>query len=102
MPGSNRVQVRLFGSLRSWAIEQGRPTTHEIEIPADGVVARDLARSMGLPLDLIEGVFVDGKVHGGDCSILPGQRVAFVPKGTPGPHRVFLGLYDAGRRGGWE
>jgi hypothetical protein len=29
--------------------------------------------------------------------ISPGDRVAFVPYGTPGPHRVFLGLYAAGK-----
>ena len=29
--------------------------------------------------------------------VSPGDRVAFVPYGTPGPHRVFLGLYTAGK-----
>jgi len=35
-------------------------------------------------------------VHGIGVHVSPGDRVAFVPYGTPGPHRVFLGLYAAG------
>jgi hypothetical protein len=101
MGGSGVVAARLFGALYTWAHGQGRPTAFEVEVPPGGVAARDLAKQAGLPLDLIEGVFVDGRVHGADHVIFPGQRVAFVPKGTPGPHRVFLGLYDAGKQGSW-
>jgi hypothetical protein len=46
---------------------------------------------------MIEGVFCNRVVHGIDHVIKPGDRVAFVPKGTPGPHRFFLGLYAAGK-----
>lgn len=101
MDESRAVHVRLFGALHTWATKRGEPTAFEVEVPVDGVLARDLARSAGLPLDLIEGVFVDGRVHGAEQLILPGQRIAFVPKGTPGPHRVFLGLWDAGKGGSW-
>lgn len=101
MDGHGSVQVRLFGALHSWASERGAPTALEVEVPEEGLVARELARRASLPLELIEGVFVDGRVHGADHVIFPGQRVAFVPKGTPGPHRVFLGLWDAGKRGSW-
>lgn len=101
MDGASVVEVRLFGALHAWAAEHGMPVKAEVEVPTEGVLARDLAVSMGLPLELIEGVFVDGRVHGPDHLIVPGQRIAFVPKGTPGPHRVFLGLYDAGKRGSW-
>lgn len=95
------VRVRLFGALHAWAVERGVAPQAEVEVPREGVLARSLAVRMGLPLELIEGVFVDGTVHGPDHLIMPGQRVAFVPKGTPGPHRVFLGLYHAGKRGSW-
>ncbi|MCL4078315.1 MoaD/ThiS family protein [Coriobacteriia bacterium Es71-Z0120] len=101
MDGSQVVRARLFGALRTWALERGKPATLEVAVPSGGMMARDMARQAGLPLDLIEGVFVDGRVYGADRVIFPGQRVAFVPKGTPGPHRVFLGLYDAGKRESW-
>ena len=37
------------------------------------------------------------KTYGLDRVILPGDRVAFVPRGIPGPHRFTLGIYSAGR-----
>ncbi len=67
-----------------------------------GITGRDLARRLALPLGEIEGVFVNGRVRGPEHVILPGDRVAFVPKGTPGPHRFALGLYAAGRSASWE
>ena len=91
------VTVRLFGSLHTLYRERGLPTTVTTEVPADGIPGRDLAVSLDLPLDMIEGVFCNRVVHGIDHLIRPGDRVAFVPKGTPGPHRFFLGLYAAGK-----
>ena len=44
----------------------------------------------------IEGVFVNHVVHGIGVHVSQGDRVAFVPYGTPGPHRVLLGLHSAG------
>ena len=39
-------------------------------------------------------------VYGIGHHVDPGDRVAFVPYGTPGPHRVYLGLYKAGKDAG--
>jgi len=91
------VTVRLFGSLHTLYRERGLPTTVSAEVPQEGMSARDLAISLGLPLDMIEGVFCNRVVYGVGHVVLPGDRVAFVPKGTPGPHRFFLGLYAAGK-----
>ena len=91
------VTVRLFGGLHTLYRERGLPTTVTAPVPADGISARDLAVSLGLPLDMIEGVFCNRVVYGIDHVIRPGDRVAFVPEGTPGPHRFFLGLYAAGK-----
>lgn len=96
MPEST-VTVRMFGLLHQFRSEQGLPSTVEVEVPADGTTGRDLAVDLGLPCDQIEGVFVNRTVYGIDHPIMPGDRVAYVPYGTPGPHRVFLGLYNAGR-----
>lgn len=91
-----RCEVRFFGSLHAMRSEAGLPTTTVVDVPATGVHARDLARDLGLPLDAIEGVFCNGDVFGLSHVLRPGDRVAFVPYGTPGPHRYFLGLYKAG------
>jgi len=91
------VTVRVFGSLRPERVAAGLPCTFEIELPPEGRVARDIAEDLGLPLDRVEGVFVNHTVRPVSDVVHPGDRIAFVPNDTPGPHRVFLGLYGAGK-----
>ena len=79
--------------------ERGLPYTLAVEVPEGGIAARDLAVALGLPPEKIEGVFVNHVMLGIGVHVSPGDRVAFVPYGTPGPHRVFLGLYAAGKTG---
>jgi len=95
--GDGAVTVRMFGLLHLYCREHGMPSTLETTVPAAGTTGRDLAMELGLPCEQIEGVFVNRTVYGIDHPVMPGDRVAFVPYGTPGPHRVFLGLYDAGK-----
>jgi molybdopterin converting factor small subunit len=59
---------------------------------ASGSNARDLLSQMGLTNEDVEVVFINGKVSPFDTIINDGDRVAFVPPGTPGPYRVFLGF----------
>jgi len=91
------VTVRMFGLLHQFRSDRGLPSTVEVEIAPEGCSGRELAVQLGLPCEMIEGVFVNRTVYGIDHPVAPGDRVAFVPYGTPGPHRVFLGLYQAGR-----
>lgn len=94
---SGTIHVRFFGVLHALRRERGLPLHEEITIPRGGVLASVLVRELDLPLDRIEGVFRNHKVHPLDTTLFPGDEVAFVPQGTPGPHRYFLGLYAAGR-----
>ncbi len=89
--------VRLFGVLHALMTERGRPTTIDVSLGDGDLTARDIAIALDLPLELIEGVFVNHTVFDLGHVICPGDRVAFVPHGTPGPHRIALGLYAAGR-----
>ncbi len=91
------VTVRMFGLLHSARAAEGLPSCVEIEVPEEGTTARRIALDLGLDLDLIEGVFVNRTVYDVGHAVMPGDRVAFVPYGTPGPHRFYLGLYRAGR-----
>lgn len=93
------VTVRMFGFLHSLRREQGLPTTVEVDVPDDGTTGRLLALDLDLPPEMIEGIFVNRTVFCLDHAVHPGDRVAFVPYGTPGPHRVYLGLYAAGLEG---
>ncbi len=54
--------------------------------------ALDLMDQMGLTGDDVEIVFINGRVKSLDTLIQDGDRVAFVPHGTPGPYRVLLGF----------
>ncbi len=94
------VAVRILGSLRPSRAEKGLPYEFSACVPHEGISARALAEELGLPMDRVEGAFVNHVVHGLSVRIMPGDRVAFVPNDTPGPHRVFLGLYDAGKDSG--
>jgi hypothetical protein len=96
MTENGQVHVRLFGDLRAFRRERGLPLEMDAQVPAAGIAAGDLASQLGLPVESIEGVFCNRVVHGLGHVIVPGDRVAFVPYGTPGPHRFFLGLYKAG------
>lgn len=95
MAGS--VNVRLFGTLHSLRRQRGLPTVVEVIVPGDGTTGEQIARDLGLPLHLIEGLFCNHTVYPIGHRIMPGDEVAFVPLGTPGPHRFFLGLYQVGR-----
>ena len=89
------VTIRMFGMLRSARTERGLAPISEMTPPATGLSARDIAHALDLPVDQIEGVFVNHVVRGLDHIVMPGDRIAFVPPGTPGPHRFLLGLYGA-------
>ena len=92
--------IRMFGELRAVRRRAGLADNVDLDLPSEGVAAAEIAATLDLPLDLIEGVFVNHRVYGLDRWVMPGDAVAFVPPGTPGPHRVFLGLYQAGKSRG--
>jgi hypothetical protein len=98
MSTQTTTTVRMFGALHTLRRERGLEPTTEVNIPPGGCAACDLARALDLPLRKIEAVFVNHVVYGLDHIIQAGDRVAFVPTGIPGPHRVLLGIFGAGRQ----
>ncbi len=91
------VTVRMFGSLRDLRMQRGLPGVVRTGVDPGGAPARQLAIELGLPLDGIEAVFCNHTAYGLDHIIMPGDRVAFVPFGTPGPWRILLGLRADGK-----
>jgi hypothetical protein len=100
LPKESTTTVRMFGALHTLRKGRGLASIAEVLVPAEGRRARDIARELGLPLDKIEGVFVNAIVYDIDHLILPGDRVAFIPTGVPGPHRFMLGVHRAGQAKG--
>jgi molybdopterin converting factor small subunit len=89
--------VRVFGSLRPALEERGRPYEFTVDVPPEGIIARELAEELELDVPRVEGVFVNHLVHGLGIRIMPGDEIGFVPNDIPGPHRYYLGLYTAGK-----
>jgi hypothetical protein len=81
----------MFAFLHTYRSERGLPTTVPVELPADGVRAVDLADTLKLPVDRIEGVFINGALFGLGARVAPGDRVAFIPYGTPATHPACFG-----------
>jgi hypothetical protein len=90
--GSGVLTIRLFGSLRALVRERGLPVACEREVPREGKTGFEVAAELQLPDNRIEAVFRNGLIQGLDKKVFPGDRVAFVPRGTPGPYRVLLGM----------
>ncbi len=96
---SEDVTMRIFGSLRPECDALGLPSQFRLTIPASGITGSELADSLGLCAEKIEGIFINRVVRPISDTVRPGDRVAFVPYDTPGPHRFFLGIYAAGKSG---
>ena len=98
MTADKLTTIRMFGLLHTLRKQKDLPVTVELQLPPEGKTARDIAQELELPLDRIEAVFCNHLTYPLNHVILPGDRVAFVPHGTPGPHRYCLGIKQAGDR----
>ncbi|MCL6557764.1 MAG: MoaD/ThiS family protein [Firmicutes bacterium] len=85
------IEVRCFGELKKLSDERNWPFPLVFPLE-EQTSAGELARKLEIPPDRIEIVFVNGCAQSMDHPVKPGDRVAFVPPGTPGPYRVILGF----------
>lgn len=97
MSAEGAISVRLLGRLHTLYAKLGKSSELTVALPPEGRRADAVARDLNLPLEHIEAVFCNRVVRPLDHVLRPGDRVAFVPRGTPGPHRFTLGIYAAGR-----
>lgn len=91
------TRIRLFGNLHSLRRKRGLPSVAEIWLPESGRVAFEVAEELKLPLSRIEGVFCNHTAYSLDKNLKPGDEIAFIPTGVPGPHRFMLGIHAAGK-----
>ncbi|SHI53125.1 hypothetical protein SAMN02745751_00500 [Dethiosulfatibacter aminovorans DSM 17477] len=89
---SNKIEIRGFLQLDSYIRKKygSMPVFLEVEGPLSGF---ELAYRMGIDPQDVEVIFVNGFVQGLDYTINPGDRMAFLPPGCPGPYRIALGFY---------
>jgi hypothetical protein len=85
------AMVRMIAFLHDYRRELGLPTAVAFDVPAEGMRAVDIARQLELPVERIEGAFLNARLVGLGALVRPGDRVAFVPYGTPASHPAFFG-----------
>ena len=90
------THIRMFGFLLTCRRKQGLPASVELQLSSEGKTALAIAKELELPINQIEAVFCNNTIYSLDHRIMPGDRVAFLPHGTPGPHRFCLGIKQAG------
>ena len=90
------THIRMFGLLHTHRKKQGLSTSVKLQLPPEGRSALSIAQELELPIEKIEAVFCNNTIYSLDHQIMPGDRVAFVPVGIPGPHRYCLGIKQAG------
>ncbi|MBS3937005.1 MAG: MoaD/ThiS family protein [Peptococcaceae bacterium] len=85
------IELRYFSTLQEVMSERGfaYPAIYEV---GQGMTISALLADLNLGATEVEAVMQNGKVQGLDTHIMPGDRVALVPPGTPGPYRVMLGI----------
>ena len=97
MSNTPNTKVRMFGSLHTIRRNRGLAPYEEMYIPPEGRTGFDLAEELDLPLNKIEGIFINNTAHSLDVLVHPGDKVAFISSGVPGPHRYSLGIHSAGK-----
>jgi len=93
MTDGQLVTVRMISFLDTYRRDRGLPSTVLAPVPASGLSARRLAEDLELPLERVEGIFLNYASAGLDAVVHPGDRVAFVPYGTPASHPAFFGPF---------
>ena len=92
------IEVRFFMFLAELRKERNWPIPLWMEIEGEMTGLAFLAK-LDIPLERVEVLMINGKVvWPAEAILYPGDRVALLPPGTPGPYRVLLGIKSAERR----
>lgn len=87
-----KIEVRCFSFLKKVCDERHWEFPFYYELK-DQCTALELAEKLDLPKEMIEAVFINGLASPVEDGVIkPGDRVAFIPPGTPGPYRALLGM----------
>jgi hypothetical protein len=91
-----QIEVRLFMFLAELSKERGWPCPLLLDAdrPITGI---ELLGRLDVPVERVEVLLINGRaVWPTEALVSPGDRVALLPPGTPGPYRVLLGFKKMG------
>lgn len=92
------IIFNAFGFLQEECLKRNIPYRDaRIEVK-EGETVSDLLARLGISEDLVEGVFINGRIMPFSTVLKDNDRVALVPPGTPGPHRYLLGISTCKQR----
>lgn len=90
MPGN--IEVRFFMFLTELCKERNWPSPMQFYL-ADDISGLALLEKLDVPVEKVEVLLINGRaVRPTEATVRPGDRVALLPPGTPGPYRVMLGF----------
>jgi hypothetical protein len=86
------IELRGFMWLTDLFRERNWPNPYHFHITGK-LTGEQLLAMLDIPKEKVEGIFVNGRVSPVQFTLInPGDRVALLPPGTPGPYRVLLGI----------
>jgi len=86
------TKVLMFGTLYTLQKARGLSPSIEISLRPEGRKAGEIAGDLNLPVELIGGIYCNHLASDLNQVVRPGDRLAFVPRSVPGPHRCFFGF----------
>jgi hypothetical protein len=86
------IELHAYMGLADLFRERQWPNPRSLEISGE-LAGPQLLAQLGIAPDKVEVMFVNRKACAADIAVIrPGDRVALVPPGVPGPHRFLLGF----------
>jgi len=93
---SSMIELRAFMDLVDLFRERGWSNPKQVDVEGK-MTGIELLELLGIPQEMVEVIFVNGKAHSPSLAELTGgDRVALAPPGVPGPYRVLLGFKNMG------
>jgi len=86
------IELHAFMGLEDLSRERqcSNPRDYPLGSKTSG---EDLLVDLDIPWEGVEVMFINRNAIATDCAVIrPGDRVALVPPGVPGPHRFLLGF----------
>ena len=86
------IELHAFMGLADLFRERRWTNPHACPLASE-VSGTDLLARLDIARERVEVIFINRKAVAADCALIrPGDRVALVPPGVPGPHRFLLGF----------
>ena len=91
-----KIIFSALSFLRAPLREKGVDCCESAMEVAEGMTAEGLIEHLGIAPKEVEAVLINGRAADFATTLGDGDRVALLPPGTPGPHRVLLRIRKPG------